>query len=293
MPMIYRVLYRGPLSSCNYACGYCPFAKRSQTHAELEDDRRSLDAFLKWIAEQGHRRFGVLFTPWGEALVRRWYQQALVALTHLTHVHRAAIQTNLSCGLDWVGECRLDRFALWATYHPSETNRDAFIGKVRRLHEHGVRLSVGMVGLREHLDEIAALRKELPREVYLWINAYKRDPDYYTEYEVRFLTSIDPLFPVNNTRHASRDGFCAAGETSFTVDGAGTIRRCHFVGEPIGSIHSPDWETVLRPRTCPITTCGCHIGYVNLKRLRQDAIYGGNILERIPLQWDSAFNSGA
>ena len=22
------ILYRGPLSSCNYACGYCPFAKR-------------------------------------------------------------------------------------------------------------------------------------------------------------------------------------------------------------------------------------------------------------------------
>src|SRR6266849_6054884 len=67
--MIYRVLYRGPLSSCNYACGYCPFAKRAETHAELEDDRRALDAFLKWIAEQRHRRFGILFTPWGEALV--------------------------------------------------------------------------------------------------------------------------------------------------------------------------------------------------------------------------------
>jgi MoaA/NifB/PqqE/SkfB family radical SAM enzyme len=285
--MIYRVLYRGPLSSCNYACAYCPFAKRAETHAELEGDRRSLDAFLKWITEQRHCRFGVLFTPWGEALVRRWYQQALVALTRLRHVQRAAIQTNLSCGVDWVNECQLDRLALWATYHPSETNRGAFVGKVRRLHEHGVRLSVGIVGLREHWDEIEALRKELPCEVYLWINAYKRNPDYYSETDVRHLTSIDPLFPMNNTRHASRGEFCAAGETSFAVDGSGTIRRCHFVGEPIGSIHSPDWEAALRPRTCPAITCDCHIGYVYLKRLRQDAVYGEHILERIPLQWKS------
>ncbi|MFO0810615.1 MAG: STM4011 family radical SAM protein [Gemmataceae bacterium] len=286
--MIYRVLYRGPLSSCNYACGYCPFAKRAETHAELAGDRRALDAFLGWLAGQSHRRFGVLFTPWGEALVRRWYQHALVALSHLDHVHRAAIQTNLSCGLDWIGDCRLDRLALWATYHPAETTRDAFVGKVRHLHERGVRLSVGVVGLREHLDEIAAVRRELPSEVYLWVNAYKREAEYYSAAEVRELTAVDPHFPVNNTRHVSRGEPCGAGETSFTVDGDGTMRRCHFVGEPIGSIHSPDWEAALGPRPCPNATCGCHIGYVHLKRLRQDAVYGENILERIPLQWDTS-----
>src|SRR5581483_7601021 len=193
--MIYRILYRGPLSSCNYACGYCPFAKRAETHDQLEGDRRSLSSFLTWIAEQHHCRFGVLFTPWGEALVRRWYQQALVVLTHLNHIHRATIQTNLSCGLNWVSECRLDRLALWATFHPSEINRGVFVEKVRRLHEQGVRLSVGVVGLRQHLGEIAALRRELPSEVYLWINAYKRDAEYYSDAEVRTLTSLDPLFP--------------------------------------------------------------------------------------------------
>lgn len=286
--MIYRVLYRGPLSSCNYACGYCPFAKRAETHAELEGDRLALNAFLSWITEQRHRHFGVLFTPWGEALVRRWYQQALITLTHLHHIERAAIQTNLSCGLDWVRDCQLDRLALWATYHPSETNREDFIGKVHRLHGLGVRLSVGLVGLSEHIDEIAAMRKELPREIYLWINAYKRDTDYYTETEVQYLTSIDPHFPVNNVHHISQDEACRAGETTFTVDGTGAMRRCHFISEPIGSIHLPDWEAGLRPRVCPNATCGCHIGYVNLKHLRQDAIYGQNILERIPLRWESA-----
>jgi hypothetical protein len=57
------------------------------------------------------------------------------------------------------------------------------------------------------------------------------------------------------------------------------------VGDPIGSIHEPDWEVCLRPRPCPNATCGCHIGYVYLQRLRQASVYGPGILERIPLEW--------
>src|SRR5439155_12206691 len=36
--MKYHVLYRGPLSSCNYGCHYCPFAKHAETHADLQGD---------------------------------------------------------------------------------------------------------------------------------------------------------------------------------------------------------------------------------------------------------------
>jgi len=280
--MKYHVLYRGPLSSCNYGCHYCPFAKHAETHADLQGDRQALQHFLTWIAAQGQCRFGALFTPWGEALIRQWYQQALIALTHLSHVERAAIQTNLSCSLDWVQECQRERLALWTTFHPTEVRRESFVAKVRRLHERGILLSVGVVGMREHFAEIAHLRKELPAAMYLWVNAYKRIPNYYTEQQADWLTQIDPYFPINRYAHASRDQPCGAGETSFTVDGAGTMRRCHFVGEPIGSIHSPDWEASLRPRVCPNAACGCHIGYVHLKRLRQDAIYGAGLLERIP-----------
>ena len=45
---------------------------------------------------------GVLFTPWGEALVRKGYRDALVELSHLPHVDRVAIQTNLSAPLRFV-----------------------------------------------------------------------------------------------------------------------------------------------------------------------------------------------
>src|SRR5581483_9795961 len=96
------ILYRGPLSSCNYACGYCPFAKHTESAAELAADRRALERFVGWVAGQAAHTLGILFTPWGEAPVRRSYQDALIRLTRLPHVRRAAIQTNLSCGLDWV-----------------------------------------------------------------------------------------------------------------------------------------------------------------------------------------------
>ncbi len=282
--MKYRILYRGPLSSCNYGCAYCPFAKRAETHDQLEGDRQALSRFIAWVAAQSRHTFGIFFTPWGEALIRRWYQRALVTLSHLPHVKRAVIQTNLSCGIDWVRECRLDRLALWTTFHPSEVERSVFVAKVRRLHEQGVQLSVGVVGLREHMDQIGRLREEIPAEIYLWVNAYKRVSSYYTDADLRQLEAIDPFFPINNQHHPSFGQSCGAGEISFTVDGGGTMRRCHFVGEPIGNIYSDDWENAMTSRPCPNKTCSCHIGYVNLPSLRQDLIYGEGILERIPLR---------
>ena len=41
--MHYMVLYRGPLSSCNYGCVYCPFAKKNEAYAELAGDRAALE----------------------------------------------------------------------------------------------------------------------------------------------------------------------------------------------------------------------------------------------------------
>src|SRR5207249_11955541 len=114
------ILYRGPLSSCNYGCGYCPFAKRRETAAELAADRRALERFVDWVAQRERDRFSILFTPWGEAMIRRWYQQAFSELSAMPHVEKVAAQTNLSCRLDWVEDCNKERMALWTTFHPTE-----------------------------------------------------------------------------------------------------------------------------------------------------------------------------
>lgn len=282
--MKYNVLYRGPLESCNYDCAYCPFAKRAESYAQLENDRSALTRFTTWIDRQSHCRWGVLFTPWGEALVRGWYQVAIAELTHMRHVERVAIQTNLSCGAHWLKHCQIDRLALWSTFHPTEVALDKFVNRAMAYFTAGVRISVGVVGLREHFPEIERLREELPSEIYLWVNAYKREPNYYSDRDTHFLTAIDPLFEHNNQRHLSHNQPCFAGETSFTVDGEGLIRRCHFVAQALTSIHAPNWESALHARTCPNATCGCYIGYVHLKRLNLYPIYGDGILERIPVR---------
>jgi MoaA/NifB/PqqE/SkfB family radical SAM enzyme len=276
------LLYRGPLSSCNYSCGYCPFAKRAETPEQLADDRACLDRFVAWAADRTGDTLGVLFTPWGEALVRRWYQSALALLTRMPHVRKAAIQTNLSCGLAWVEECDKARLALWCTYHPGQTTRARFLSKCDELIARGVRFSVGVVGLKEHVAEIEAVRRALPADVYVWVNAYKREADYYTPEMVADLTRIDPLFPVNCERHRSAGQSCRAGHTVVSVDGDGTVRRCHFVREPIGNLYAPDFDACLTERPCPNETCGCHIGYVHLDQLKLYDVFGSGILERVP-----------
>ncbi|EEF59509.1 STM4011 family radical SAM protein [Pedosphaera parvula] len=281
------ILYRGPLSSCNYGCDYCPFAKRQETAAQLAIDEKALTRFVSWVSSRSGDRISILFTPWGEALIRRWYQRAFVELSHLPHVKKIAIQTNLSCRLDWIEDCNKSRIALWTTFHPSEITRKRFVAQCHKLDQRGVRYSVGVVGLKEHASEIDELRRELAPNVYLWINAYKRVPDYYTPELIKRFTSIDPLFPVNNTRHPSAGLECHAGESVISVDGEGVIRRCHFIRDPIGNIYEPGFEKVLLPRTCPQPSCGCHIGYVHMNKLNLYDVFGDGVLERVPEDWQT------
>jgi MoaA/NifB/PqqE/SkfB family radical SAM enzyme len=282
----WNILYRGPLSSCNYACGYCPFAKTRNTAEELRDDATRLGRFLDRVESRDDRQIGVLFTPWGEALIHRTYQDALLRLGRMPHVYRAAIQTNLACRLDWIDGADRDTVALWCTFHPTETTVEKFAAKIRRLQEMGIRHSVGVVGVNEHRPHIAALRAALPAETYLWINAYKREADYYNSGDIAFLSSIDRLFPLNNQRHPSLGRPCHAGHSSFTVDGEGIARRCHFIPTPLGNFYDADFDLHLSPSpaACTNDSCGCHIGYVHLPHLALDEVYGDGILERVPIK---------
>ncbi len=274
------VMYRGPLTSCNYSCGYCPFAKRQESEARLLKDQQSLTRFKEWIQTQSTHQWKILFTPWGEALVRAWYREAIVQLSHCPQVESVAVQTNLSGGLDWVERCDPQRVSFWATYHPSETTREAFVARVLRLHGLGVTLSVGVVGVAGALDEIHQLRQALPAAIYLWVNAQQPRPRPYTTKELEQFTAIDPHFPLTVRRTASRDRYCPTGETSFTVDGDGAMRRCHFVDEVIGHIHDSDWEAALRPRHCPNQFCHCFLGKAQLESETLGPLFGESLLTR-------------
>jgi len=277
------ILYRGSLSSCNYGCDYCPFAKRKETKEDHQRDALELERFVQWVEQRSaHDQLEVFFTPWGEALIHKRYQDALARLSRLSQIKKVAIQTNLSCRLNWIDQCEKEKLGLWCTYHPGETSRTTFLQQCERLQNSSVKFSVGVVGLKEHLSEIVALRTELSSSVYLWVNAYKRIADYYSASELAQLQALDPLFMINTQYHRSLGEACRCGDSVISVDGEGTIQRCHFIKTSIGNIYDPDFDKSLTRSPCPAATCGCHIGYVHMDSLGLYDVFEGGILERVP-----------
>ncbi|MFG3497163.1 STM4011 family radical SAM protein [Streptomyces sp. NPDC047928] len=274
------ILYRGPLASCDYDCPYCPFAKRRDTPEQLRADRAALARFTGWAGARTGDRLSVLFTPWGEGLVRSWYRQALVELSHRPHIARVAIQTNLSCRTDWLADADPGTVALWCTYHPGQTPYDRFLTKARDLADRGIRFSVGVVGLPAHLAHARRLRAALPAHVYLWVNA--AEGHTYTDDEAETWTALDPLFPYSRHPHRSGGLPCRTGESVVSVDGDGTVRRCHFVPAELGNLYDGSYRAALAPRPCPLAACDCHIGYVHLETLPLYDVFAGGVLERVP-----------
>lgn len=278
-----HILYRGPLGSCNYDCWYCPFAKHVSDAAELDSDRAALERFVRWAKSVTSRSLAILITPWGEALIRRWYQEALVELSHLPAVSKVAIQTNLSCRVDTLTRADAQSLGLWCTFHPDQVALDRFLARCRRLDQLGLGYSVGIVGLRENLHWARQLRGGLNEGVYLWVNAYKSaGSDYYTAEEIAAFTRLDPLFPINNRRHPSLGRSCRAGASAISVDGEGQVRRCHFVDRVLGNLYVDELDAMLAERPCPNATCGCHIGYVHLDELELHSVFAEGLPERVP-----------
>jgi len=267
------LLYRGDLSSCNYDCSYCPFAKRIDSEVLTAQDRESLTRFVNWCARS---TFGlrILFTPWGEALVRKHYREAFVRLSHLEHVLELGIQTNLSRAPSWLATARSANINLWCTYHPSQTTRARFLRRIEQLLRMGIGFSVGMVALREDFTEIQGMRRILDdlaptaeNPIYLWLNAYDgRSADYYCPQDIAMLVSIDPHFAFNVQPFSSLGADCRAGHSAISVNAQGEVRPCHFVQRSLGNLYDGSFEHSLSRHACPKRQCECYIGYA----LRRD-----------------------
>lgn len=275
------ILYRGPLSSCNYGCAYCPFAKHHETDDEHAADGRALTRFLDWCEAWG-KPLRVFFTPWGEALVQPRYQAALVRLSRMAHVEKVAIQTNLSGRLDFLEDADVSKVGIWATYHPEWVKQPRFLERVRELQRRRVSFSVGVVGFPQYVDRLNEIRAELPPEVYVWVNAVKDIAGQYTPATLDAFRAVDPLFDFNLKAHDSLGKACAGGHTVISVDGHGDARSCHFLRGVLGNLYAPDFADCLKPRPCSAEKCGCHIGYVHLEHLQLDRVFGPGILERVP-----------
>lgn len=283
-PPLLSLLYRGTLSSCNYDCRYCPFAKRQDGRATLARDAQELARFVSWLKGQT-RAMRILFTPWGEALVRRHYRHAMLELSRLPHIGQVALQTNLSGPLAWLEETNPEKIAFWCTYHPSQTTLERFIKRCEMLMRAGIKFSVGSVAMPEHYDAIRLLRAALPPEIHVWLNAFdRRGPGYYRQEDLAWLDQIDPWFQYNRRPVPSRGQPCRAGEEMIFVNGDGELQRCHFLPERLGNLYSNALSDVLHERPCTRHKCDCYIGYAHRKDLPFYADFGSGVLARIPLK---------
>ena len=255
--MTLTLSWRGPLESCNYACGYCPFATRPARARVLAADRAALDRFVAWVKAAG-RPLRVRLVPYGEAMVHPWYPAALGRLASFPHVEAVSIQTNGSSRPAPIAG-PADKVTLWVSYHPTETALGPLLARLAAWRALGVRVAVGAVAEPAHRAAIEALAAALP-EGRLWLNA-KKPGVRYGPAEVAAWAALDPDFALDARPLRSRGVACGAGETGLLVDGAGTLRRCVLVADSLGNLYTDDLDAVLRPRACPRATCTCWLGY--------------------------------
>ena len=279
------IFYRGILSSCQYSCHYCPFAKKKDTRATLQKDALQLERFVNWVSTQT-RPISILFTPWGEVLIRAYYRKALLRLATLPHVYRVAVQTNLHVPLSWLKDAPAGKLALWCSYHPSQTHLAEFLNRCRILRKFNIPHSVGMVAVRENFADIQAMRQSLPAQTYLWLNANNdMGPHYYLPGEIEQLTRIDPWFPYSVHQRASAGCPCHAGENAITVDGSGQVTRCQFLRKPLGNLYRDELKDICTERQCTRRMCDCYIGYAMRKDFPFIEQFGQGVLARIPEMW--------
>ncbi|GGD66397.1 STM4011 family radical SAM protein [Paenibacillus nasutitermitis] len=275
--------FRGSLTSCNYDCPYCPFSKNIDNAHTLAKDRSQVETFVEWVRNQktdGHH-LSIFFNPYGEGLTHTWYREAVIELSQMEHVEKVAIQTNLSARLDWTEKLNPLKAAFWATYHPGQTSESRFTRQSRELHRRGIAHSIGAVGVKSAFEAISSLRRSISPDIYLWVNAFKDKPDYYSEEDLIFLKGIDPYFEYNRMDYESAGKACKTGYDVFYVQGAGLVKRCYKDRQIIGHLYREGLEGLSQQRACRMSCCDCYIGYIHMPELKLDRLYGGRMLERI------------
>lgn len=288
--MTLLVLFRSRLEWCNFTCAYCPW-NATQNRVNRDDfqrDEARVHRIVDRVAELS-RPVEFFITPKAEYLVLPYWREAVRRLTHLPQVARVTVQTNLSFDVEsYLDQVDRTKLALWTTFHPTEVSQDTRELIQRRwkfLHQQGTPFSVGLVGTRENLAYLTGLREQLPPEVYVWVNAYKREANYYTEEDLQQIRSVDPLFDLNNQHFFSQGRPCTAGQLSVYLDDEGNLRRCFFVGQVIGNLFREGWETLSETAACPNATCHCYVGHMHIPDLDFRRIYGRDLAVRIPQGW--------
>ncbi len=275
--------YRGSLKSCNYRCHYCPFSKNPKSERQLVKDRAALERFCRETEQ--YEDIGVMFLPYGEALIHDYYLQQIARLTRRSGVQFVACQTNLSFNIDHLSEYEIDvsKLKLWCSFHPTQTSVTDFVRQCEKLAQHNISFCVGAVGDTEALPVIRELRARLDPSVYLWINDMDGKPEPYSREIVQAFTDIDPLFELELSYLPADTDKCRAGQDSFFINENGDVFACNISREPMGNIYRQSLAR-MNVRGCKARACSCYLAYSNRKDLNRLEVFGPNRTFRIPAE---------
>lgn len=295
------VLYRGSLKSCNYDCSYCPFSKHPRLERELLKDKEQWFRFCDSLIDRAKqlRIGGMMVVPYGEALIHPWYWEGMGRLVGTGGMDAVGAQTNLSFSLrqslaiyEGAGG-KKDKLRLWATFHPQMTTAEEFAEKCRQIYETGVMVCAGAVGVPENIRIIRHLRKELPKEIYLWINKMDGLTRKYTRQETAEFRAVDPYFGRELEYPVA---FPAACTDRLFVEGNGTLRRCN-ISSPLSGNWYGIWENVFDEETkgrektniCGRKRCSCYLSYGGRAEVMNRILFGVYPLFRIPRRPKAVF----
>ena len=243
-----NVCYRGFLDTCNYSCEYCAFRKRGKRSGKykrgIEADREAIRRFSNFVIE---REFcsEIMFLPYGEALIHDYYIEEIARLSRRDFIEKISCQTNLSFSAERFAEIignsgNISKVKLWCTFHPTQTNKEAFLKNCTTLYEKGIEFCVGAVGVPKNIADILVMREELKfinENIYFWINAMEGMGRAYTEGEIEQLSGADPFFRLELLEYKADSDLCTSGRERIFVDGMGNISACNISRIKLGNIY--------------------------------------------------------
>lgn len=278
--MLKTIYFRGFTDFCNYACSYCPFAKKTSSH-QLKKDEKQLQKLYTWLkseAEKTTERFQIMITPYGEGLIHSLYQEYINLLALLPNVDKVGIQTNLSLNeehlLQNIPKDIAHKWYLWATFHSEFAKIEPFAKKVNLLKEH-VNISCGIVANTKNLVEIQSLRSLLKPDIYLWVNAMDSLRNSFSKALIDEIAKIDPLFAYefySIRKHNDPEQFkhCSSYENLY-IDKERYSHQCFFKRKKNIGEHCHDHGK-----------CNCYLGYSNFKNNPLSFFFEENSPFRIP-----------
>lgn len=283
---IRRIYYRGKLASCNYACSYCPFGRKSHSPVFLEEDKQAWQRFITAIGHWKGEPLQLFIIPYGEALIHEYYREGIHRLAMLPQVMGVSCQTNLFFPAEqWLDElssspAAVNKIKVWASFHPEMTTVNKFVRQLHSLYHAGMQVCAGAVGNPSAKPLLSELRDKLTPDIYLFINAMQGLKTPLSEEDIQFFSLLDNLFEYDRKNAPAQWDACAGGRSSCFVDWKGDIYACPRSRVRIGNFYGSEELDI--SLSCKRKVCDCYIAFSNLNHHPLHRMMGNGTFWRIP-----------